>query len=84
MNAPTPLTARSMVAGLLLAAVIPAGLWAASRPLLAAGLLVTVLGGVLLGRTVADRLGRAGGWHGRLRLPVLDLSFEVAVTRHGR
>jgi hypothetical protein len=84
MNAPTPLTARSMVAGLLLAAAIPVALWAASQPLLAAGLLVTVLGGVLLGRTVTARLGRADGWRGRLWLPVLDVSLEFAVTRHGR
>jgi hypothetical protein len=84
MNAPTPLTARSAVAALLLAAVVPVGLWAASQPLFAAGLSAGLLGGALLGRAVAARLGRVGGWHGRLRLPVLDLSLEFAVTRHGR
>jgi hypothetical protein len=84
MNAPTPMTARSAVAALLLAAAVPVGLWAASRPLLAAGVLATLLGAVLLGRTAAARLGRSGGWHGRLGLPVLELSLELAVTRRGR
>lgn len=83
MNSPTPLTARSAVAALLLVAAVPFLMFAASRPAVAAGALAFAVGIGLLARAVVARLRRSSGLRGRLRLPG-DVALEFAVTRGGR